>query len=144
MKENKFILWWKVCSIGIVVLGIGWMLFELIRVSWRITEDSGIGSVFIDGIVLHKIGELLVAAPFVVGLFLPMFWNKDGEEMERILNTVRILMLVGGVLNGIAWLSLRYIVDWHPWCLVIFCWGLIGFIFIKPLSLGMLRKYRQV
>ncbi len=144
MEQNRFFFWWKVFTVTSVSLGMAWMFYELLRVGRGIMEASGIAAVFSDGVVLHKIGELLIAGPFVIGLFLPMFWQREDRDPTRILTAVRIALLVGGLLNGVAWLSLRYRVDWHPWCLILLAWGVVGFLFIRKISLTTLEKRRRL
>ena len=105
-----------------------WLLAELIRVFSEVVNRSGILFVPLDGVIQHKVGELMVATPLFLLLLLSNKWSK--ERIFALANRTRIIMIVGGLLNGLAWYSLGDREAWDSffriWCLVLLFVGLFG------------------
>ena len=101
-----------------------WMVVELLRVTWNVGRGAGIGAIALDGVVQHKVGELLVALPLIAVAVLSNVWTK--ERLLVLIRRTQLLMLGGGMLNGLAWLSLRDRVDWAWWCVLLLAAGLLG------------------
>ncbi len=117
-----------------VAAGLGWMGYELVRVGAQTVLDKGWLAAFSDGVLQHKIGELLLIIPFLVLAVNSSVWLP--ERLRRFYHRTVWLMVVGGLLNGYAWLELRHRVDWHIWCLILLGWGvvfgpLLGMMMIK-------------
>lgn len=110
-----------------------WLLIELIRVFSEVVNRSGILSVPLDGVIQHKVGELMVATPLFMLLLLSNKWSK--ERIFALANRSRIIIIVGGLLNGLAWYSLRERAAWNSffriWCLVLLFVGLFGAQIVK-------------
>ena len=110
-----------------------WLLVELIRVFLEVTNRSGVSAVPLEGVIQHKIGELMVAAPLFVILLLANKWSK--EKLFTLINRMQIVMIIGGLLNGLAYFSLRgrENFDWffQVWCLILLVVGLLGAPFAK-------------
>ncbi len=81
-----------------------------------------------DGVVQHKVGELLVAAPLFLILLLASRWTP--ERACALAERTRLVMLAGGLLNGLAWYSLRGRLAWDSffrmWCLLLLFVGPFG------------------
>ena len=105
-----------------------WLLAELLRALMEVVNRSGILSVPLDGVIQHKVGELMVGAPLFLILLLSNKWSK--EKILALTNRLRVVMIAGGLLNGLAWYSLRERAAWNSflrvWCLVLLCAGLFG------------------
>ena len=104
-----------------------WLLAELARAFFEVVGRSGIASVPFDGVIQHKVGELMVATPLFLVLLLGGRWPERALALAR---GTRAVMIVGGLLNGLAWYSLREREAWHSffrvWCLVLLVVGLFG------------------
>ncbi|MEM8906315.1 MAG: hypothetical protein AAGD05_00600 [Bacteroidota bacterium] len=87
----------------------------------------------LDGTLQHKLGEVLLWIPFYY-IGLSTFHQTQSDLLQRILS-FRWSMLLGGILNLIAWWSLRHDVWWHLFCWVIFFWGLFAVPLCKRLFL---------
>ncbi len=105
-----------------------WLLAELIRVFLEVSNRSGVSSVPFDGVIQHKIGELMVGVPLFLVCLLSIKWSKD--KIFTFINRMQIVMIIGGLLNGLAFFSLRgrEIFDWffQFWCLLLLAVGLLG------------------
>lgn len=109
-------------------IAFGWMIAELFRVVFEVESRSGLSAVPFDGVVQHKIGELMVGIPFVTVLALSNLWAR--EKVHSLVSQTRLVMITGGLLNTLAWYSLREKVGADSflriWCLVIFIFSLVG------------------
>lgn len=105
-----------------------WLLVELIRVFLGVVNYAGVSSAPFDGVIQHKVGELMVGAPLFLTLLLSNKWSKD--RVLALADRTRGLMILGGLLNGLAWYSLREREAWNSffrvWCLVLLFVGLFG------------------
>ena len=105
-----------------------WMFAELGRVLLEVVNRSGISSIPLDGVVQHKIGELMVSVSLFLVVLLTYVWSK--ERLFTFASRMQIVMIVGGLLNGIAWYGLRERESWDSffriWCLIILVVGLFG------------------
>ena len=125
MSKRK-INFWIITVVGSVAFA--WMIAELFRVLSEQRNPAGLAAIASDGVVEHKIGELMVGVPFVAILALSNLWNVN--RIYQIIRYARPVMIVGGILNALAWFNLG---DRIPatdflriWCLIIFAFGLIG------------------
>ena len=125
----------------IFCLGIGWMGLELLRVGWSILETKNFAAMITDGVVLHKIGELMVAAPFAWLAIMSSQWPV--EKLQTFFTRTKWVMVAGGVLNGLAWLTLRDIVDWHVWCLILLVWGTVAAPLFGKYVIKLAQKMRS-
>jgi hypothetical protein len=125
MKKQK-IMFWLMLLVGIIAFV--WMFAELGRVCLEVVNRSGVWSIPLDGVVQHKIGELMVSITLFLVLLLSYVWSKD--RLFAFANRMQIVMIVGGLLNGLAWYSMRERADWDSffriWCLIILVVGLFG------------------
>ncbi len=105
-----------------------WMLAELGRVLLEVVNGSGVSAIPLDGVVQHKIGELMVSISLFMVVLLSYVWSK--ERLFTFASRMQIVMIVGGLLNGIAWYGLRERESWNSffriWCLIILVVGLFG------------------
>ena len=124
--RNPKLSFWLMTLVG--VPAFIWLLAELVRAFLEVIDRSGVPSVPFDGVIQHKVGELMVAAPLFVTLLLATRWPK--ERAYALATRARVIMIVGGMLNGLAWYSLRERVAWDSffrvWCLVLLFVGLFG------------------
>lgn len=81
-----------------------WLGAELLRVMLEVVRTRGYTGLPLDGVVQHKIGELLIAFPILCVLLA--IARHSEERIMRAVDGVRWIILAGGVLNGIAWFSL--------------------------------------
>ena len=124
--RNRKLNFWLMALAGIPAFI--WLLAELIRVFLEVVNRSGILFVPLDGVIQHKVGELMVATPLFLLLLLSNKWPR--ERIFALANRTRIIMIVGGLLNGLAWYSLREREAWDSffriWCLTLLFVGLFG------------------
>lgn len=117
-----------------------WLCVELVRVFLEVIKQSGIASVPLDGVIQHKVGELMVGASLFLILLLINKWSK--EKILALANRLQIVMIVGGLLNALAWFSLRERESWDSffriWCLILFIVGLLG----TPIAKWFVSKTR--
>ena len=110
-----------------------WLIVELIRVFLEVVNRSGVSAVPLDGVIQHKIGELMVGVPLFLILLLSNKWSK--EKIFTLISQTQIVMIIGGLLNGVAYFSLRERenFDWffQVWCLILLIAGLLGAPFAK-------------
>lgn len=59
------------------VIAFGWMIAELLRVFFEVKTQSGVSAVPFDGVIQHKVGELMVAVPFIVIIALSNLWTRE-------------------------------------------------------------------
>ena len=124
--NNRKLNYWLMVVVG--VPAFIWLLVELVRVLLEVSRRSGFSSVPFDGVIQHKIGELMVAAPLFLILLLSNKWPR--EKVLALANRTRLMMIAGGLLNGLAWYSLRERMTWSSffrvWCLILLFAGLFG------------------
>ena len=112
----------------VALIAFGWMIAKLLRVFFEVKSQSGLSAIPFDGVMQHKIGELMVGIPFVAILDLSNLWTR--EKVFSLIRQTRFVMITGGLLNGLAWYSLGEKVGADSflriWCLVIFVFGLVG------------------
>lgn len=105
-----------------------WLFVELIRVFLEVVSCSGLSSVPFDGVIQHKIGELMVCTPLFLIFLLSNRWSK--EKIFALANQTQIVMIIGGLLNALAWFSIRERESWNSffriWCLILLFVGLFG------------------
>lgn len=125
VKNRKF-NFWLMLLVG--VPAFSWLLFELIRVSLEVVHSRGSLFVPLDGVIQHKVGELMVGAPLFLILLFSNKWPK--EKVLKLANKTGIIMIIGGLLNALAWYTLRQKEPWNSffriWCLVLLLVGLFG------------------
>lgn len=119
MKKFYLLLIWFVVIAAVLVL-----CAELIRVLGEVVAATGWTGIPFDGVVQHKVGELLIAIPFGALTLLKRVWNR--ERLLLLIRRTQVSMWLGAILNGVAWLSLRHTKDWHPWCLLLLVFGFVG------------------
>jgi hypothetical protein len=125
--NKRLINFWLILVVALVAFG--WMFAELFRVFFEVKSIYGFSAIPFDGVMQHKIGELLAGIPFVAILAFSNRWST--EKTFVFIGRMRIVMIAGGLLNALAWYSLREKVEAESflriWCLVIFVFGLFGF-----------------
>lgn len=125
MDKQKF-NFWLMSLVGIAAFT--WLLIELIRVFFEVVNRSGVSSIPLDGVIQHKIGELMIGVSLFLILLLSNKWTK--EKVFVFANRTQIIMIIGGILNGLAWFSLRERESWDSffriWCLILLFVGLFG------------------
>lgn len=124
--NKRIVNFWLI--FGVALFAFGWMIVELLRVLFEVTTLSGLSAVPFDGVIQHKIGELMVGIPFVAILAFSNLWSR--EKIFSFIRLTQIVMITGGLLNALAWYSLREKVSADSflriWCLMIFVFGSIG------------------
>ncbi len=124
--NKRTVNFWLIFVVGIIAFG--WMIAELLRVLFEVKDRTGLSAIPFDGVVQHKIGELMVSVPFVAILALSNLWAR--EKLFSFIRRTRFIMITGGLLNALAWYSLREKVEADSflriWCLIIFVFGLFG------------------
>lgn len=124
--KKRAINFWFLIVVGIVAFG--WLITELLLVFFDVKSRSGLAAAAFDGVIQHKIGEIMVAVPFFAVLVLSNLWSP--EKISSLIRRTRLVMITGGLLNALAWYSLREKVEADSflriWCLVIFVFGLVG------------------
>lgn len=124
--NKRALNFWFLLIVGIIAFG--WMIAELLRVFFEVESRAGLRAVPFNGVIQHKIGELMVAVPFLAALVLSNVWSR--EKVFSFIRRTRFVMIAGGLLNALAWSSLRETVGADSflriWCLVIFVFGLTG------------------
>ena len=124
--NKRAVNFWLVLVIA--VIAFGWMIAELVRVFFEVKTQSGVSALPFDGVMQHKVGELMVAVPFIAVVALSNLWTR--EKVFSLIKQVQVVMIAGGLLNILAWYSLRERIGADSflriWCLIIFVFGLIG------------------
>ncbi len=124
--NKRTVNFWLIFVAGIIAFG--WMIAELLRVLFEVKNRTGLSVIPLDGVVQHKIGELMVSVPFVAILALSNL--RAREKLFSFIRRTRFIMITGGLLNALAWYSLREKVEADSflriWCLIIFVFGLFG------------------
>jgi hypothetical protein len=124
--NKRAVNFWLILVVALIAFG--WMLVELVRVFFEVKSQSGLSAIPLDGVMQHKIGELMVGVPFVAILALSNLWTRD--KVSSLIRQTRIVMITGGLLNALAWYRLREKVGADSflriWCLIIFVFGLVG------------------
>lgn len=124
--NKRLINFWLILFVSLIAFG--WMIAELLRAYFEIKNVNGLSAIPFDGVMQHKIGELMVGIPFVAILAFSNIWSL--EKTFVFIRRMRIVMITGGLLNALAWYSLREKVEadsfLRVWCLVIFVFGLFG------------------
>ena len=124
--RNRRLNFWFMALAGIPAFI--WLVAELIRALLEVEARSGISSAPLDGVIQHKVGELMVATPLFLLILLINKWPE--ERIFSLADRTRVIMIVGGLLNGLAWYSLREREAWgsffRMWCLVLLFVGLFG------------------
>ncbi len=124
--KNKKLSFWLMVIVGIPAFV--WLVAELMRVFLEVVNRSGISSAVLDGVLQHKVGELMICAPLFLILVLGNKWSK--EKVAALTDRMRALMIAGGLLNALAWYSLREREAWDSffrvWCLILLFAGLFG------------------
>lgn len=124
--NKRTVNFWLIFVAGIIAFGL--MIAELLRVLFEVKNRIGLSAIPFDGVVQHKIGELMVSVPFVAILALSNLWAR--EKLFSFIRRTRFIMITGGLLNTLAWYSLREKVEADSflriWCLIIFVSGLFG------------------
>ena len=125
MRQRKLNYWIMVLA---GVPAFIWLIAELARAFVEVVNRSGITSLPFDGVIQHKVGELMVATPLFLLLLLSNRWPKG--NLLALVNRTRIIMIFGGLLNGLAWYSLREREAWDSffrvWCLILLFVGLLA------------------
>ncbi len=124
--NKRAVNFWLISVVALIAFG--WMTVELFRVFFEVKSQSGLSAVPFNGVMQHKIGELMVGIPFVAILALSNLWTR--EKVFSFIKRTRFVMITGGLLNALAWYSLREKVGADSflriWCLIIFIFGLVG------------------
>ena len=124
--EMRKLRFWVMLLVGIPAFI--WLLAELVRAFLEVVNRSGLSSVPLDGVIQHKVGELMVGTPLLLIFLLSTVWPK--ERLFALINRTRVIMMAGGLLNALAWYSLRERESWNSffrfWCLIILLVGLFG------------------
>lgn len=119
-------MFWLMSLIG--AIAFVWMFAELGRVFLEVVNRSGVSAIPLDGVIQHKIGELMVSVSLFLVVLLSYVWSK--ERLFTFASRLQIVMIVGGLLNGIAWYGLRERESWDSffriWCLIILVVGLFS------------------
>lgn len=97
-RYNTLVIW--IVSVPAAL----WLGAELMRAMLEVERTRGYTELLFDGVVQHKVGELLIMFPILCVLLA--LNRRSEEQMMRAIDGVRWMILAGGVLNGIAWLSL--------------------------------------
>ena len=122
--NKRLINFWLILFVSFIAFG--WMIAELFRVLFEVKSIYGFSAIPFDGVIQHKIGELMVGIAFVGILAFSNRWST--EKTFVFIGRMRIVMITGGLLNALAWYSLREKVEadsfLRVWCLVIFVFGL--------------------
>lgn len=125
MKNRKLNFW---LMLLVAIPAFVWLLVELVRVTSEVINRFGISSVPLDGAIQHKVGELMVGVPLFLILLLSYKWAK--AKVLSLVSGTQILMIIGGLLNALAWYTLRDRESWNSffriWCLVLLFVGLFG------------------
>jgi len=107
--------------------GFGWMGTILADRIALITIDGGWRAVVGDGRIQHGVGELMATVSFFAILVSSKVW-----PLHRVLALsarLRGVMVVGGLLNGLAWYSTSA-EAWNTvlrlWCLCLLGFGFMG------------------
>jgi hypothetical protein len=124
--RNQKLNFWLMSLVGLPAFV--WLIAELIRVFFEVVNRSGFLSVPFDGVIQHKVGELMVGVPLFLILLLDNKWSK--ERTLALADQMQGWMIVGGLLNGLAWYSLREREAWNSffrvWCLILLFVGLFA------------------
>ena len=122
-SEKKYLFWRK---FGITVFTI--FTLTCIRIIYNIGFSQGIFAILSEPRIMHKIGELFLIVPFY---FIYLYtYTHPRKRINQMITWSAIPMFIGGSMNAYAWFELKDMVFWHPFCWILFLWGL----FAVPIS----------
>jgi hypothetical protein len=108
---------WTILLLGSLIL-----IEELIRVIWRVVSEFGFVRAIVDGVVLYKIGELLIILPLL--LIIHLIGQVDKERLLLIIKKWRFLLWIGAGLNLLALFDLLRRADWVWYVVLLAIFGL--------------------
>ena len=131
-----------VLMLAVGLCGFGWMFFELAKRILIVSNQSSISSIPFDGKIQHGIGELMVSISFFSILLMSKVWLK--ERVFLLSSKLRFVMIIGGLLNGLAWFTTSSEEPWNGlfrmWCLFLFIFS----IFATRIANWMVSKTKDV
>lgn len=123
-------------------VGFGIMFYELVKVFTGVVNNEGVRFVPLDGVIQHKVGELMIFVSFFSILLFSKIWTK--ERVFALADKIKFVMLIGGILNGLAWLTVSDKLAWSHsfrlWCLFLLIFGQIAAPIAKWLAGKDIRK----
>ncbi len=99
MANNKLLGCWGFIVGAVVTVVVGWMAFELFIAFLAGLRIEGL-SVFVDELLWHKAGELMVVGLTILGIYV---WVFRGPGLARFAATTRGVFWFGAALNLAAW-----------------------------------------
>ncbi len=104
---------------AIVTVIVGWMAFELLIAFLAGLRIEGL-SAFIDPLLWHKAGELLIIGLAILGIYV---WVFRGPGLPRFAATTRYVFWVGALLNLAAWGMFPAGSRWSWWAVILVILG---------------------
>lgn len=106
-----------------VLLVLAWKTLEISATLGGAMSAGKGGTLFTDPGLLHQLGELVVLAALLVGIYVAVFRPL---AVDRALGTLRLFLWGGAALELAAWLTVSAGVRWRTWALVLAVAGIAG------------------
>jgi len=119
MANNKLLGCWGFIIGAMVAVVVGWMAFELFIASLAGLRIEG-ASVFVDPLLWHKAGELLIIGLAILGVYV---WVFRGPGLARFAATTRYVFWLGAALNLFAWVRFPAGSRWSWWAVTLIVLG---------------------
>lgn len=128
--------------IALGLFGFGWMFTELVKRILVVSNQSSISFITFDGKTQYGVGELILTLSFFSILLMTKVWVK--EKVFSLSRKLRFLMILGGLLNGLAWFTTSSEENWNGlfrmWWLFLFVFS----IFATPIANWMVSNTKEV
>lgn len=119
MSRIKTVWKWVTTAIGwLIMIGLTvFLLEELVRIALWTIPEWGFWTAITDGVILHKLGELLILPPLAA---FALFNRKlPTERVIELIGKSRWVIWSGALLNLVAVFSLADRVYWWAWPLLL-------------------------
>jgi len=119
MANNKLLGCWGFIVGAMVIVIVGWMAFELFIAFLAGLRIEGL-STFVDPLLWHKAGELLVIGLTILGIYV---WVFRGPGLAHFAATTRFVFWFGAALNLAAWIRFPAGSRWSWWAVTLIVLG---------------------
>lgn len=117
MTRNRIMLIWTLFAGLVLSCAVGRMISDLIRIAIEVVQESGALGLVRDGLFLHKLGEIIIFAALVTCVFIALI--QGGQRAFAFLQIARVVMWVGGLLNGAALLLVGDRIEVATWAFIL-------------------------
>lgn len=106
-----------------VIIGLAGLIYDFVRYISKISYSIWSKNFLLDGVIQHKIGEFII---FIVLMSIVIYSKSHTKEaVLQLSKKLYPFIILGGVLNLIAWFDVVDRASWHIWCLILFVVSLV-------------------